>query len=65
MSGWGCPHELHGQCQRVPGRACDPGMKGCILFGRFTFSTEAKNRPPKPPRRVPGTPAVRPSGGKP
>ncbi|MBL8660845.1 MAG: hypothetical protein JNM75_13950 [Rhodospirillales bacterium] len=45
MSGWGCPHELEGNCQRVRGRACDPGMKGCILFGRFTFSNEAKNRP--------------------
>jgi hypothetical protein len=38
-------------------------MKGCILFGRFTFSIEAKNRPPKPPRRVPG-PAGRPPAGK-
>jgi hypothetical protein len=48
MSGaWGCPHELHGQCQRVKGRPCDPGMKGCILFGRFVFSNPAKNRPPK------------------
>lgn len=45
MSGWGCPHEVRGQCERVPDRACDPGMKGCILFGRFTFSTENKNRP--------------------
>jgi hypothetical protein len=40
-------------------------MKGCILFGRFTFSTEAKNRPPKQPRRPAGTPTVRPPGGKP
>jgi hypothetical protein len=22
-------------------------MKGCILFGRFTWSNEAKNRPPR------------------
>lgn len=43
MSGWGCPHEQLGQCQRVPGKACDPGMKGCALFGRFTFSTQEKN----------------------
>lgn len=48
MSAWGCPHEIHGQCQRVKGRACDPGMKGCILFGRFVWSTEAKNRPARP-----------------
>jgi hypothetical protein len=53
MSGaWGCPHELHGQCQRVKGRPCDPGMKGCILFGRFVFSNPAKNRPaPERPRQ--------------
>jgi len=43
MSGWGCPNELKGMCLRVEGRECDPGMKGCILFGRFVFSTEEKN----------------------
>jgi hypothetical protein len=51
MSGWGCPHEVSGTCARVQGRACDPGMKGCILFGRFVWSNEAKNRPAKPARR--------------
>ena len=51
MSGWGCPHELNGTCQHVQGRACDPGMKGCVLAGRFRFSNEAKNRPPRPIRR--------------
>lgn len=43
MSGWGCPHDLNGKCQRVPGRNCDIGMKGCVLFGRFTFADESKN----------------------
>jgi hypothetical protein len=43
MSSWGCPHDLNGQCQRVPGRSCDIGMKGCVLFGRFTFADESKN----------------------
>ncbi len=43
MSGWGCPNELKGTCLRVAGRECDPGMKGCILFGRFVFSTPEKN----------------------
>ena len=43
--GWGCPHEVNGRCQHVPGRPCDPGMKGCVLYGRFTFSDPAKNRP--------------------
>lgn len=51
MGGWGCPHEVRGQCERVPGQICNPGMKGCILFGRFTFSDESKNRPGGPRQR--------------
>nr|RNF61627.1 hypothetical protein EC580_08035 [Acidithiobacillus sulfuriphilus] len=43
MSGWGCPYEMVGRCQRVLDRPCDPGMKGCILAGRFVFSNSAKN----------------------
>ena len=43
MSGWGCPYETVGRCQRVLDRLCDPGMKGCILAGRFVFSNSAKN----------------------
>ncbi|NWF36231.1 hypothetical protein [Mariprofundus sp. KV] len=43
MSGWGCPHEVEGLCRRVPGKKCDPGMKGCTLSGRFTFSSSEKN----------------------
>jgi hypothetical protein len=45
MGGWGCPHEWNGVCQRVNQLPCDPGMKGCVLSGRFTFSNPAKNRP--------------------
>jgi len=45
MGGWGCPHEDRGVCLRVDGKPCDPGMKGCILFGRFTFSKDEKNSP--------------------
>jgi len=43
MGGWGCPHDDKGQCRKVPGKACDPGMKGCTLFGKYTFSTDEKN----------------------
>ena len=43
MAGWGCPHEAEGRCQRVQNRPCDPGMKGCILAGRFVFSNADKN----------------------
>lgn len=45
MGGWGCPHEANGKCQRLNGRDCDPGMKGCVLFGRYRFSVAAKNSP--------------------
>lgn len=45
MGGWGCPHDSNGTCLKVAGRACEPGMKGCVLFGRFVFSKEEKNRP--------------------
>ena len=41
--GWGCPHEANNKCQRVEDRPCDPGMKGCILAGRFIFSDDSKN----------------------
>jgi len=45
MSGWGCVHDIGGECQRLTGRPCDPGAPGCILAGRFRFSNPAKNRP--------------------
>jgi hypothetical protein len=47
MGGWGCPHEYNGKCQRVNDIPCDIGMKGCVLFGRFRFADESKNRPKK------------------
>jgi hypothetical protein len=53
MGGWGCPHEVQGKCEKVLQRPCDPGMKGCILAGRFVFSDEEKNRPDGPRRRNP------------
>lgn len=51
--GWGCPHEVGGICQHVDGKICDPGMKGCVLFGRFVFSDPQKNRPGGPHHRGP------------
>lgn len=47
MSSWGCPHDLNGKCARVNSVRCDPGMKGCVLFGRFVWADESKNRPRK------------------
>ena len=43
MSGWGCPHDANGICQKVLKQKCNPGMKGCVLAGRFIFSDSSKN----------------------
>ncbi len=51
MGSWSCPHELNGVCLNVNKVPCDPGMKGCVLYGRFVFSNPAKNRPAKPAAR--------------
>jgi hypothetical protein len=51
MASWGCPHELDGICQRLSQIPCDPGTRGCVLYGRFIFSNPAKNRPAKPVAR--------------
>ena len=40
---WGCPHEINGLCHKVNGLACDPGMKGCVLYGRYVFASPEKN----------------------
>lgn len=40
---WGCPHEINGLCHKVNGLTCDPGMKGCVLYGRFVFASPGKN----------------------
>jgi hypothetical protein len=40
---WGCPHELKGLCIKVNNLPCDPGMKGCVLYGRFVFANDEKN----------------------
>ncbi|MFN6960781.1 MAG: hypothetical protein ACK4N6_00940 [Rhodocyclaceae bacterium] len=42
--GWGCPHEVNDICTRVNDLPCDPGMKGCVLAGRFVFANEEKNQ---------------------
>lgn len=44
MGSWGCPHEIKGVCTKVNGLPCDPGMKGCVLAGKYVFAnSEAKN----------------------
>ena len=44
MSGaWGCPHEINDSCSKVNNLPCAPGMKGCVLYGRFVFFNDDKN----------------------
>jgi hypothetical protein len=35
---------MEGVCQRVKKLPCDPGMRGCVLYGRVVFSDPKKNR---------------------
>ena len=58
MSNWGCPHEINGKCARVNDIPCDLGMKGCVLFGRFRFADDSKNRPKKPAPTPPPSPGT-------
>jgi hypothetical protein len=37
VSGWGCPHNHNDRCNLLQ-TVCEPGMKGCVLYGQFTFS---------------------------
>jgi hypothetical protein len=41
---WGCPHEANDLCGKVNNLPCDPGMKGCVLAGRFVFANDDKNQ---------------------
>ena len=41
--GWGCPHEIDGRCGKINELLCDPGMKGCELYGRYAFFDGDKN----------------------
>lgn len=47
--GWGCPHEAGGRCGKVASRICDPGMKGCVLRGRFVFFNDETPTGPDTP----------------
>lgn len=40
---WGCPHEINDKCSKVNDVPCDPGMKGCVLYGRYVFANDEKN----------------------
>jgi hypothetical protein len=52
MSSWSCPHDLDNICQRVQGARCDPGMRGCVLHGRFRFASQESSGARKPVKAV-------------
>jgi hypothetical protein len=54
LGGWGCTYESQGKCRRLGGKICDPGLKGCILHGRFRFSNPDKNK--EHPKEAPDKP---------
>jgi len=65
MSGsWGCPHERKNLCTKVRNLPCDPGMKGCVLHGRFVFADESKNEPLRRKRAAAGAAQARPGADK-
>ncbi|PKO44153.1 MAG: hypothetical protein CVU31_12515 [Betaproteobacteria bacterium HGW-Betaproteobacteria-4] len=62
--GWGCPHEVNDRCLKINNLPCDPGMKGCELYGRYRFADESKNTRywekkgrPDQPKAAPDQPA--------
>lgn len=59
MSSWSCPHDNYGVCTRVNGAVCDPGMRGCVLHGRYVFARDGDGpRKPVPaPRQEEEKPA--------
>jgi hypothetical protein len=59
---WGCPYETDDHCNKVNNLTCDPGMKGCVLYGRFVFANDDKN---ERFREVPARGAAAESQGNP
>ena len=40
MSGWTCSHQVGNLCDLLD-RPCEPGMKGCTLYGKAVFADPA------------------------
>ncbi len=56
MSGWSCPHESDGLCERVRGAYCRPGMRGCVLAGKVEFPGGEIPKPEWPDHAAPRDP---------
>ncbi|MRJ03226.1 MAG: hypothetical protein GXO19_02510 [Epsilonproteobacteria bacterium] len=37
MSGWTCSYQIGSECELLK-KKCDPGDKGCVLYGKALFS---------------------------
>ena len=59
MSSWSCPHDVDGICQKVNGAKCDPGMRGCVLFGKVRFANDEQNTVRKPVKAEPAPPPAK------
>jgi hypothetical protein len=53
VSGWSCPHDVNGICDKVRGAYCRPGMKGCVLAGQVEFKDGVIPSPVWPPDQEP------------
>ncbi len=60
MGSWSCPYDLDNVCQRVSGARCDPGMRGCVLQGRFRFARDEEEGVRKPVKAVPDATSIPP-----
>ncbi len=38
--GWSCPHDIQRTCNIIK-KECDPGDKGCVLYGKVKFSHQS------------------------
>ena len=63
--GWGCPHEVDEVCTKINNLPCNPGMKGCVLAGRYVFADEAKNARLREKQAREDTPAALPTADDP
>lgn len=50
MSSFSCPHQYNDHCIKL-NKPCDPGDKGCVLYGKFVFSNPTSPSNPAVERR--------------
>ncbi|HCZ17966.1 hypothetical protein [Wolinella succinogenes] len=40
IAGWSCSYMTGDRCERRSFKPCSPGEKGCILYGKATFTPQ-------------------------